>query len=86
MWRRRRERLRGLLDLELAVAGEGVVRLDHSCAEAGIHRLLGVELTDAERALLLAGKTVVVVVACDRCIWERRLVLRGADAEVVAGK
>ena len=78
MWRRRRERLRGLLDLELAVAGEGAVRLDHSCAEAGIHRLLGVELTDAERALLLAGKTVVVVVACDRCIWERRLVLREA--------
>ena len=78
MWRRRRERLRGLLDLELAVAGDGAVMLDHSCAEAGIHRLLGVELTDAERALLLAGKTVMVVVACDRCIWERRLVLREA--------
>ena len=85
MWRRRRERLRGLLDLELAVAGDGAVMLDHSCAGAGMHRLLGIELSDAERALLLAGKTVVVVVACDRCIWERRLVLRGADAQVVAG-
>src|SRR5207248_4914691 len=57
---------------------DGTVRLDHSCAEAGTHRLLGVELTNAERALLLAGKTVMVVVACDRCIWERRLVLREA--------
>ena len=85
MWRRRRERLRGLLELELAVAPDGTVRLDHSCAEAGTHRLLGVELTNAERAQLLAGKTVMVVVACDRCIWERRLVLRGADARVVGG-
>ena len=83
MWRRRRERLRGLLDLELAVAGDGAVRLDHSCAEAGMHRLLGIELSDAERARLMAGETVMVVVACDRCIWERRLVLRRADAQVV---
>jgi hypothetical protein len=85
MWRRRRERLRGLLDLELGVAGDGAVRLDHTCAGAGMHRLLGIELTHAERTLLLAGKTVVVVVACDRCIWERRLVLRAADADVVGG-
>src|SRR3954454_24674750 len=80
---RRRERLRGLLDLEVAVAGDGGVRLDHSCAGAGMHRLLGIELSDAERARLLAGETVTVVIACDRCIWERRLVLRGDDAQVV---
>ena len=79
MWHRRRERLRRLLDVELAVAGDGAVRLDHSCAGAGMHRLLGIELSEPERALLRAGKTVAVVVACDRCIWERRLVLRGAD-------
>ena len=84
MWRRRRERLRGLLDLELAVAGTGAVRLDHYCAGAGMHRLLGLELSDAERALLLAGEDVAVVVACDRCIWERRLVLRGADPRVAS--
>jgi hypothetical protein len=74
-----------LLDLELAVRRDGALRLDHSCAGAGIHRLLGLELSEAERARLLAGETVVVVVACDRCIWERRLVLRGADARVVGG-
>jgi hypothetical protein len=62
-----------------------VVRLDHSCAGAGIHRLLGIELTDTERALLVAGETVAVVVACDRCIWERRLVFRGDGAGVVGG-
>jgi hypothetical protein len=84
MWRRRKERLLALLDLELAVADTGVVRLDHSCAGAGMHRLLGIELSDAERALLVAGKTVAVVISCDRCIWERRLVLRGADARVVS--
>jgi hypothetical protein len=60
MWRRRKERLLALLDLELAVADTGVVRLDHSCAGAGMHRLLGIELSDAERALLVAGKTVAV--------------------------
>jgi hypothetical protein len=85
MLRRRRERLRTLLDLELAVPGDGAVRLDHSCAGAGMHRLLGIELSDTERARLLTGETVAVVVACDRCIWERRLVLRGAGARVVGG-
>jgi len=74
-----------LLDLELVVAGDGAVRLDHSCPGAGMHRLLGIELSNAERALLRTGETVAVVVACDRCIWERRLVLRGAGAQVVGG-
>jgi hypothetical protein len=86
MWLRRRKRLHGLLDLELAVTAEArVVRLDHSCVGAGMHRLLGIELSNAERGLLLAGETVEVVVACDRCIWERWLVLRGDDARVVGG-
>jgi hypothetical protein len=86
MWLRRTKRPNGLLDLELAVTAEArVVRLDHSCAGAGIHRLLGIELTDTERALLVAGETVAVVVACDRCIWERRLVFRGDGAGVVGG-
>jgi hypothetical protein len=76
--------LRTLLDLELAVPRDGALRLDHSYAGAGIHRLLGLELSEAERARLLAGETVVVVVACDRCIWERRLVLRGADPRLVS--
>ena len=84
MWLRRTKRLHGLLDLELAVTAEArVVRLDHFCVGAGMHRLLGIELTDAERDLLLVGETATVVVACDRCIWERRLVLRRDDAQVV---
>ena len=81
MWRRRSERLRRALDLELAVAGDDAIRLDHTCAGAGMHRLLGIELSAAERARLLAGETVAVVVACDRCIWERRLVLRHDDVD-----
>jgi hypothetical protein len=80
MWRRNAERRHSLLDLELGVTDDGLVRLDHYCAGAGMHRLLGVEVTDTERALLRAGETVTVVAACDRCIWERRLVLRGAEA------
>jgi hypothetical protein len=80
MWLRRTKRLHGLLDLELAVTAEArVVRLDHFCVGAGMHRLLGIELTDTERGLLLAEETVAVVVACDRCIWERRLVLRAGE-------
>jgi hypothetical protein len=85
MWLRREKRLDGLLDLELPVtAEERVVRLDHFCVGEGVHRLLGIELTDAERELLLAGGSVAVVVVCDRCIWERRLTLRGDDGRVVA--
>ena len=64
------------LDLELEVVGSRLVHLDHVCAAADVHRLLGVELTDGERAQLRAGEIVAVVVACDRCIWERRLLLR----------
>jgi hypothetical protein len=70
-----------LLDLELPVADDGSVRLDHLCAGAEMHRLLGVQLSDAEQAVLRADKEVRVVVACDRCLWERRLVLRRAAAE-----
>jgi hypothetical protein len=72
-----------LLALELAVPGaaDDAIRLDHACAGAGVHRLLGIELSAAERARLLAGGTVAVVVACDRCIWERRLVLRHDDVD-----
>jgi hypothetical protein len=67
---------RGLLDLEVELPSDGVVRLDHHCPEAGIHRLLGVEPTEHELAALRAGREVAIVVRCDRCIWERRLLLR----------
>ena len=70
------------LDLELEVDGGRLVRLDHLCAGAGTHRLLGVELTAREHERLRAGETVAVVAACDRCIWERRLLLRlGVETE-----
>lgn len=77
---RRRELPRS--PLELAVADDGLVRLDHFCAGAEMHRLLGVELTESERTLLRGGEVVSVVVACDRCIWERRLVVRRAPGSV----
>ena len=75
-WPERRAARRHALDLELEVIGSRFVYLDHVCAAADVHRLLGVELTDGERELLRAGEIVAVVVACDRCIWERRLLLR----------
>lgn len=64
------------LDLELEVGDEGSVRLDHYCPGAGLHRLLGIALTEAERARLRGGGRVDVAVSCDRCIWQRRLILR----------
>ena len=67
---------RDALDLELEVPDGGLVHLDHFCPAAEMHRLLGVALTREERALLRAGEAVAIPVACDRCIWQRRLVLR----------
>lgn len=75
-WTDRRATRRHALDLDVEVAGSRLVHLDHVCAAAGVHRLLGIELTDGERALLRDGEIVAVAVACDRCIWERRLLLR----------
>ena len=76
LWPERRAERHHALDLELEVSGHRFVHLDHLCAAAGIHRLLGVGLTDGELELLRAEETVAVVVTCDRCIWERRLLLR----------
>jgi hypothetical protein len=85
MWRRRRQRVQELLELELSVAGDRPVRLDHYCPGAGRHRLLGLELTDADRARLREGGEVALVAACDSCIWERWVVLRAAAPEVEPG-
>jgi hypothetical protein len=58
------------------MGGDRLVHLDHRCPGDGTHRLLGVELTDAELTLGRGGGVVALAVACDRCIWERRLLLR----------
>ncbi len=63
-------------DLELEVQDVEVIQLDHLCPSSDVRRLLGVRLTDAERAILRDGQPVAVPASCDRCLWERRLVLR----------
>jgi hypothetical protein len=72
-WRQRRART--LLDLEVETENP-TITLDHLCADSGVHRLLGLELTEAELARLLAGARVAIPVGCDRCLWERRLIAR----------
>jgi hypothetical protein len=62
-------------DLELEVSDVEVIHLDHRCPYTDVHRLLGIRLTDAERTVLRNGQVVVVPASCDRCLWERRLVL-----------
>ena len=74
--KRRATASRGLLDLEVSLPPEGVLLVDHYCPGAGMHRLLGVEATGEERAAVRAGGEVAVAVRCDRCLWERRLLLR----------
>ncbi len=64
------------LDLRLEVRDEAFVHLDHFCHAAEMRRLLGVALTADERIRLRNGESVAIPLACDRCIWERRLVLR----------
>jgi hypothetical protein len=66
----------GPLDVELEVVDGGAVRIDHLCPGAGMHRLLGVEPTGRELAVIGAGGEVAIVVRCDLCPWERRLLLR----------
>ena len=63
-------------DLELGVPDIEVIHLGHLCLSLDVRRLLGVRLTDAERATLRNGQLVTVPASCDRCLWERRLVLR----------
>jgi hypothetical protein len=75
---------RGPLDVELEVIEGGAVRIDHFCPGAGMHRLLGVEPTRRELAVIRAGGEVAIVVRCDLCPWERRLLLRGSER--VAGR
>jgi hypothetical protein len=74
--RRRTAESRGLLDVEVELPSDGVLRVDHYCPAASMHRLLGVEATEGERGALRAGRDVALVVRCDRCLWERRLLLR----------
>ncbi|HZO95937.1 MAG TPA: hypothetical protein VFB42_01045 [Gaiellaceae bacterium] len=71
-WRRP---ARHLLDLDVETEGARIT-LDHLCPGSGAHRLLGVELTEAELARLATGESVFLPVGCDRCLWERRLVVR----------
>lgn len=63
-------------DLELEVPDLEVIHLDHLCPSSAVRRLLGIRLTDGERATLRNGQPVAVPASCDRCLWERRLVLR----------
>jgi hypothetical protein len=63
-------------DLELEVSDVEVIHLDHRCPSSDVRRLLGIRLTDAERAVLRTGQVVAVPASCDRCLWERRLALR----------
>lgn len=63
-------------DLELEVPDLEVIHLDHLCPSSDVRRLLGIRLTDGERATLHNGQPVAVPASCDRCLWERRLVLR----------
>jgi hypothetical protein len=74
--RRRRTELAAALELELTVRDEPQALLDHYCAGSGEHRLLGVAFSGEERALLRAGEVVPLVMRCDRCIWERRVLFR----------
>jgi hypothetical protein len=74
--RRRRSAVAAALELELRVPDEPQALLDHFCAGSGEHRLLGVAFTEEERALLRAGEVVALVLRCDRCIWERRVLFR----------
>lgn len=62
--------------LELSVPDGPYVYLDHFCAGSEQHRLLGVALSDEERASLRADVVVDVVLRCDACLWERRIVFR----------
>jgi hypothetical protein len=77
--RRRRSSPHELLSLEVEVRDEPFSFLDHVCGGAESHRLLGFALTERERSMLRRGGSVALVVACDRCLWERRLVLRLAE-------
>lgn len=63
-------------DLELEVPDVEVIHLDHLCPSSDVRRLLGIRLTDAERAILRDGQPVAMPASCDRCLWERLLVLR----------
>ena len=74
--RRRIAESRGLLDVEVELPSDGVLRVDHYCPGAGMHRLLGVEATEGERGALRAGREVALLIRCERCLWERRLLLR----------
>ena len=63
-------------DLELDVPDVEVIHLDHLCPSSDVRRLLGIRLTDGERVALRSGRPVSVLASCDRCLWDRRLVLR----------
>jgi hypothetical protein len=62
--------------MELAVPHAEHALLGHDCPGAGHRRLLGVEFSADERARLGAGAEVAIVIACDRCIWQRRVLFR----------
>ena len=62
--------------LELSIEEARYVYVDHFCAGSEQHRLLGVVLSDEERASLRGGVTVGLVMNCDACLWERRIVFR----------
>jgi hypothetical protein len=76
---RHRSSPKELLTLEVEVHDEPFAYVDHTCAGADGHRLLGIALSERERALLRGGRPVSVLVACDRCLWERRLLLLLAE-------
>jgi hypothetical protein len=52
--------------LELSIEGDRYVYLDHLCAGSEQHRLLGVELSEEERASLRVGAPVGLVLELRR--------------------
>jgi hypothetical protein len=62
--------------IRLAVRDPSVARLEHYCHGSGQTRLLGVSFTESERFALAAGTEVVVVLACEQCVWEALVAFR----------
>jgi hypothetical protein len=65
--------------LRVSIPDAPLAHFHHFCHASGQVRLLGVAFTDMERSALAAGDDVVIVLACDRCIWEALVAFRLAS-------
>jgi hypothetical protein len=75
VWRRR-PAAPDPLDFNLAVPDAERALLGHDCPASEHRRLLGVEFSADEQAQLRAGAEVTIVMRCDRCVWQRRVLFR----------